>query len=141
MFKHIIVPVDLSHEDPARHALGVAKSNLEPGGKLTLLHVIAPIPPFVVVEMGSKMPTNLDQLALAQLQEVVAKNQLPAGTECRVEHGSASRTILDSVTDPDRQAIVMTSHNPKFGDFLIGSIAAQVVKHAKCSVFVVRHSA
>lgn len=141
MFKQIIVPVDLSHDDTARQAIAVAKSNLAPGGKLTLLHVIAPIPGFVVVEMGSKMPTNLDQLARTELKEVATRNQLPADTEIRVEHGSAARTILDCVTDPDRQAIVMTSHNPKFGDFLIGSVAAQVVKHAKCSVFVVRHSA
>ena len=34
--------------------------------------------------------------------------------------------------------IIMASHNPKFWDVLLGSIASQVVKHAQHSVLVVR---
>lgn len=139
MFEHILVPVDLSHDNPAHEALAVARTNLAPGGKLTLLHVIAPIPGYVAVELGASFPAHASESARNELAEVVKRETLPADTELRVEHGSASRTILDSVTSPDKQAIVMESHNPKFGDFLIGSVAAHVVKHAKCSVFVIRH--
>ncbi|MGE0311692.1 MAG: universal stress protein [Lautropia sp.] len=141
MFKHLIVPIDLSHEDPARHALAVARQNLAPGGRLTLLHVVAPLPAFVVAEMGTTLPANVDERARGELAALAERHGLPAGTELRIEHGSAARAILDAVDDPDGQAIVMSSHNPKFGDFLIGSVAAQVVKHARCSVFVVRHRA
>ncbi len=141
MFEHVIVPVDLTHPDPARHAIAVAMHNLAPGGKLTLLHVVTPIPAFVVAEMGATLPAHVDDRARADLAEIVRQNRLPENTEIRVERGSAARVIVDAFRDPDREAIVMSSHNPKFGDFLIGSVAAQVVKHAKCSVFVVRHRA
>ena len=34
--------------------------------------------------------------------------------------------------------IVMRSHRPKFSTYLLGSNAAHIVRHAPCSVFVVR---
>ena len=34
--------------------------------------------------------------------------------------------------------IVMASHQPKFSDYLLGSTAARVVRHAKCSVLIAR---
>jgi len=140
MFTHVIVPVDLSHENAAYRALQVARANLAPGGKLTLLHVIAPIPGYVAVEAGFTASEKVTNSAMSQLQSLAERDRLASDTDLRIEHGSIYRKILECVTDPDHQAIVMASHNPRFSDFMIGSVAAQVVKHAKCSVFVVRHS-
>ena len=34
--------------------------------------------------------------------------------------------------------IVMASHDPVLSDYLLGSVAARVVRHAHCSVLVAR---
>jgi len=142
MYEHVIVPVDLSHHEPEDQVMAVANRILTVGGKLTLLHVLEPLSPSYTL-VGLEVPkirAKAEERVLLQLQEVVAKRKLPADTDVRVEYGRAARLICDSVTDADRQAIVMASHNPMFMDFLLGSVASQVVKHAKCSVFIVRHS-
>ena len=142
MYEHVIVPVDLSHPDPERQALVAAKKILGKGGKLTLLHVIAPPhPSYAAFGVSDSAPkAAAAESVQRQLQKLIAQNDLPADTEIRIEHGRPPRVICDSVTDVDHQAIVMSSHNPTFTDFMLGSVAAQVVKHAECSVFIVRHS-
>ena len=52
--------------------------------------------------------------------------------------GAPSAVILG---EPERlgvAAIVVGSHRPSFGDYLIGSTAARVVRHAQCTVVVER---
>jgi universal stress protein G/universal stress protein F len=50
--------------------------------------------------------------------------------------------VFDEVVSQAKQsgvdAIVMASAKPKFRSYLLGSNAAKVVRHAPCSVFVVR---
>ena len=143
MYDHVVIPVDLSNNSLERRVLAVANRMLTDGGKLTLLHIIAP-PSSSYSPVGpddSSSRAKADEKVLEQLQEIISRNELPADTEVRVEHGRPARVICDSITDVDRHAIVMTSHNPTYTDFLLGSVASQVVKHAECSVVIVRHSA
>jgi nucleotide-binding universal stress UspA family protein len=139
MFDHIIVPIDLAHANPAHRALKVAKENLAPGGTLSLLHVVVPLPAYVRSELESYLD-KASESARLEIAALVAQDELPPSTEIVVVQGSVHRKILEMVENTDHDAIVMASHNPKFTDFVIGSVAAQVVKHAKCSVFVVRHA-
>ena len=143
MYDHVIVPVDLSHPNPEKQALAAAKDILAPRGKLTLLHVIPPPHPSYAAlgVMDSAPKAEALENVKRLLQDLIKKNDLPANTEIRIENGRVPRTICDSVTDIDRQVIVMSSHNPTFTDYMLGSVAAQVVKHAECSVFIVRHAA
>ena len=39
----------------------------------------------------------------------------------------------------DADVIVIASHDPGLADYLLGSVAARVVRHAHCSVLVVRN--
>lgn len=57
-----------------------------------------------------------------------------------VRHGSVYGEILDAASEVDADLIVMASHRPEMKDYLIGANAATVVRHAKCSVLVVRQS-
>ena len=52
--------------------------------------------------------------------------------------GAASAVILEEAERLDADAIVLGSHRPSFGDYLIGSTAARVVRHAQCTVVVER---
>jgi len=56
-----------------------------------------------------------------------------------IEGGSAKSVIIDSATQWPAELIVTGSHGRKgLGRFLMGSVAEAVVRHAPCSVQVVR---
>jgi nucleotide-binding universal stress UspA family protein len=58
--------------------------------------------------------------------------------ETRVGTGSASRGILQLAEQVEADLIVLASHRPEMRDWLIGANASRVVRHARCSVLVVR---
>jgi universal stress protein F len=52
--------------------------------------------------------------------------------------GHSGRTILDWAEANAVDCIVIASHRPGLQDYLLGSTAGRVVRHARCSVHVVR---
>ena len=51
----------------------------------------------------------------------------------------SARDILDFANEAGVDLIVIASHDPGLADYLLGSVAARVVRHAHCSVFVTRN--
>jgi len=52
--------------------------------------------------------------------------------------GNAYDEILRVAEADGASLIVIGAHKPDFRDYLLGPNAARVVRHSKCSVFVVR---
>lgn len=61
-----------------------------------------------------------------------------AGVRGEIVRGHAYRSIVDFATENDYECIVIGSHKPGLSDYLIGSTAARVVRHAPCAVHVHR---
>jgi nucleotide-binding universal stress UspA family protein len=137
MPRTIIVPVDLSQQDAAARALVEARQ-YDPDGKLILLHVVPPVPNFVAAEL----PDDILRSRLVQVQKALRAFAQQAGvaTEADVviREGHPGREILGCADEVGADLIVMASNDPGWGDFLLGSAAAFVMRHAHCSVFVVR---
>ncbi|HEU4541604.1 MAG TPA: universal stress protein, partial [Jiangellaceae bacterium] len=55
-----------------------------------------------------------------------------------VAEGRIYREILDAADTTKADLIVMGSHRPELKDYLLGPNAAKVMRHADCSVLVVR---
>jgi nucleotide-binding universal stress UspA family protein len=55
-----------------------------------------------------------------------------------VSTGNAYDEILRAAKADGAALIVIGAHKPDFSDYLLGPNAARVVRHAKCSVMVVR---
>ncbi len=53
-------------------------------------------------------------------------------------HGTIYQEILSAARKIEVDLIVMASHRPALEDYLLGPNAARVVRHADCSVLVVR---
>lgn len=60
------------------------------------------------------------------------------GVDVVVIEGHAGHTIVDYAAKNGVDCIVVASHRPGFQDYFLGSTAARVVRHAPCSVHVVR---
>ncbi len=140
MTKKILIPIDLDHaertEAMLKEASEFAASNA--GGRIVLLNVIPDIPPYVAVQL----PDNVAKVAARDAQEslklLASKHGIESAATIRIEQGDPAHKILKAATDEKADLIVIGSHQPGLVDYLIGSVAGKVVRHAECSVLVVR---
>lgn len=140
MFSEIIVPVDIEYIDQARKALATARLNLADGGRIKLVHVMAEIPAFVAAQVDNRIFESARLEVERHLEKLKKSEDLPEETAVIIETGRTYRKILELINEPKSQAIAMSAHSPRMSDVLLGSVAAQVVRHAPCSVFVLRNT-
>ncbi len=139
MFKKILVPIDLAHIEKSSLLIDQASKFAEQGdGELVLLNVIPEISGYIAVEL----PSGLDEMALShsksELQALVKKHGLAPSTKIKVKHGTPANEILNVASDEHIDLIMIASHKPGLSDYLLGSVAAKVVRHAHCTVMVLR---
>ena len=140
MFKTILVPVDISQLEGARQALSLAKDVAKSrGGKIVLLNVIEEIPNYIAAEIPAEIFSTADEKAHTEMASFAESEGLGDDAEVVVAHGHASRDILEFAHERKADMIVMASHDPGFADYFLGSTAGHVVRHAHCSVLVVRN--
>lgn len=139
MYSHILVPVDLAHEDVAQRILVLAGHLLSPGGKITALHVVPEIPAFAEAYVPKDVRQVRERDLHAALERVVAAAGL-TDAQPLLERGGAYVRILEVIDRISPDLVVIGSHQPGFSDIFLGSTAARVVRHAQCSVLVDRHA-
>ncbi len=138
MYKNILIPVALEPEGDLSTALTAAKALIDEGGAVSLLHVVEDVPAFVAAHFAEAEGASARhrEAAQAKLDEIASGAGFPV--RAHVTSGHASRTILDEAEAIGADCIIISSHKPGLGDYLIGSHAARVVRHSKCAVLVVR---
>ncbi len=140
MARTILLPIDLSDPHSWEHALPEALTLLAGGGAL---HVVSVLPDFGLAQVGTFFRKDFEKQALhafgEQITEWVAAN-IPDDVEVHphVLHGTIYDEILRAAAKLAVDVIVMGSHRPALQDYLLGPNAARVVRHARCSVYVVR---
>ncbi len=73
------------------------------------------------------------------LQAIAAKIALPPErVSIAAASGGVYHELLREATDWGADLIVVGSHRPVMSDYLLGSNAKTIVRHAECSVLVVR---
>jgi nucleotide-binding universal stress UspA family protein len=140
MFKKILVPIDISQSDGGATGLKSAVELADTtGAKLILLHVTADVPNLVAAQLPSNYLQAAQESAAKELEGIAKKLKLAAGNlEIQTTHGHAYSKILEAAKKEGVDLIVIASHQPGAADYLLGSCAAKVVRHAHCSVLVVR---
>ncbi|NNE21143.1 MAG: universal stress protein [Rhizobiales bacterium] len=136
MFKNILIPVALNPENDISKVVAAAGLLVSKGGKLTMLHVLEEVPRYVADRLPKTALKESQQRAESDL-ETLATAAGPDVARKMVE-GHGARTILAEAQRMGTDCIVMGSHTPGIGDYLIGSTSAYVVRHATCPVFVIR---
>jgi len=135
MYKHILVAVSFDAERDGNKAIEVARKLVDKDGVLTLLHVVEEVPGYA----ATYMPAGYREKTLVAINDQISEMAaLVDGAQGIVVEGHSGRTILDWSASHDVDCIVVASHRPGMQDYLLGSTAAQVVRHAPCAVHVVR---
>lgn len=141
MFKNVLIAIDLSEPGSWARALPVAVQLCKDWS--ARLHVVT-VAAEVNVQVASFFPEDANKRLLEQavvdLQQWVGEH-VPAGIEVHrvVGQGSIHREIIAAAERAKADLIVMASHAPSVRDYLLGANAAHVVRHAACSVMVVRN--
>lgn len=141
MFKHILFAIDLEHDDSWIKALPAAVENAKAFG--STLHVMTVVPDFGRSLVSSFFPSGHEETMMEKTNEALhsfVKENIPEDISVQhiVGYGTAYEEILRVADEIQPDLIIMGSHRPKMEDYLIGPNAARVVRHAKCSVLVVR---
>jgi nucleotide-binding universal stress UspA family protein len=140
MPRTILLPIDLSDKGSWERALAEALSLL---GDKGILHVVSVLPDFGMAQVSDFFDRNFEKDALAGFGKSLAdwvEKHVPDKVEVHphILHGTIYDEILRAAEKLKVDVIVMGSHRPEFKDYLLGPNAARVVRHADCSVYVVR---
>ena len=105
----------------------------------TCLHVLREFR----MRRSALFPKRLQKEALAAFGRALTEwveTHVPDTVEVHphVLHGTIYDEILRAADKLEADVIVMGSHRPALKDYLLGPNAARVMRHARCSVYVVR---
>jgi nucleotide-binding universal stress UspA family protein len=140
MFKTILVAIDIEHGDHNRRVLSAAKAIADANGAdVHLLNVVAAAPAIV----SQFLHENYEQMASGQAKQALAALEsdldLKAGkVASSIRFGTVYDEVIAAAETVGADLIVTGSHKPNVSDYLLGSNASRVVRHAACSVLVVR---
>lgn len=138
--KTILVPIDIAEEKAGAAAMGLGRDMAKMyGGKLVLLNVVEQVPGYVVAQLPEDFHRGALADASARLKEMAREHGLADSAEVVIREGHAPTEILAFAADIEADLIVVASHAPGLVDYLLGSVAARVVRHAQCSVMVARN--
>ena len=134
MYNKILVPMALDH-GVSQHTLKVAKALAGSDGQIIALHVHeAPQGSVAAYLDADVVKEGLERAR----RELARKTDDIEGVTAELVTGHTYRTIIDYAAANSVDCIVIGSHKPGLSDFLLGSTAARVVRHAACAVHVYR---
>ncbi len=142
MFNNILVAVDLEHDTPVDDLLRIASDIANTyGAQVHLLNVIGAAPAVV----SQFLPENYESMVSEQIEKdlavLAAKVDLAEGAAASsVRFGGVYQEILAYAAKIGADLIIVASHKPNVGDYLLGTTAARIVRHASCSTLVVRQT-
>ncbi|MEO0360658.1 MAG: universal stress protein [Pseudomonadota bacterium] len=145
----LLIPIDLAHESSWRQALPQAFALASAtGADVTIMTVVPEILGgldwrySIRGETGGSEELDIDALLrdARERLEQIGREHSPGGAEFDViaRYGTVYEEILNVADELEATQIVMAAHRPSLSDYLIGPNTARVVRHATCSVQVVR---
>ena len=140
MTKNILVAVDLEDDALMTRILQAAGdiAGLH-DAQITLVHVAANLPSDVRAHLPEDYEKGMTEQVAGKLDTEVESLNLPEGrVHVSVRVGRVYRKIVEEAEKLGADLVIVGGHRPDVTDFLLGSNAARIVRHAKCSVYVVR---
>lgn len=144
MNKSILVPIDISESELTQRVVSYVENAAKiDDAEVHFLTVIPSLPYYVSLGLAysAELPAmdDLKAKAKSQLEEIIQKFKLPADkVHVHVDQGSPRDCILEMAKTLPADMVIISSHRPDMSTYLLGSNAAAVVRHADCSVLVVR---
>ena len=131
MFKKILLPIDLGELGMAQQAVDEAVPLAKAAQAQLRLVAVQPTVPVV--------PEYAHLASQEKIDEFAAKLDYPREYVSTVVRFSAAyHEVLVEANEWGADLILLSSHRPSMSTYLLGSNAAKIVRHAACSVLVLR---
>lgn len=141
MYKNILLAIDLEHEGSWNKSLAVAIDLCRQNE--AVLRVMTVVPDLGMNIVAQYFPKGYEKEVAKQTLKrlkTFTKENIPG--DIKVQHvvgeGSVYESILSVAQKTKVDLIVMESQRKELKQYLLGPNAARVVRHAACSVLVVR---
>jgi universal stress protein F len=134
MFRRILLAVDLADEAEAPRGLPEALELVTAaGGDLRLVNVQPLLPATFMEYVPADFDAEQERRAQDALHAIAAKIALPKERLSVVAtSGGVYHELLREASDWSADLIVVGSHRPVMSDYLLGSNAKTIVRHAEC---------
>ena len=139
MYRDILLPVDLEDANSWRKALFTALEYAKAFG--SRIHVMTVVPEFGMVRQyfPDDYEDKLKRSVKDKLHQFTSEHitgDVPV--QHIIAHGVIYQEINRTAERINADLIIMGSHRPELGDYLLGPNASRVVRHSNRSVLVVR---
>ncbi|MEO0329652.1 MAG: universal stress protein [Pseudomonadota bacterium] len=136
MYKKILIPVDMAHTEKAAQMIKAAKCMASDDADFILTNIVQSAPSGAELSL----PADFYEVSIKAAKSSLRKIAQEEGIEVKIEvHiGHPANDILNVANQLDVELIIVGSHRPDLKDYLIGSTAARIVRHAQCPVLVMR---
>lgn len=137
MFKKIMVPVDLAHEQRLGKALDTAGAMAKTHGIPVTFVGVTTATPNPLGHNPAEYQTHLEAFTKAQAKA----HGIDADSKMVVSHDPATDVddaLLAAVGETGADLVVMATHSPGLADYILPSNGGKVAAHSKASVFLVR---
>lgn len=139
MYKEILLAIDLEDESSRRKVLPVALEYAKAFG--SRIHIVTVVPELGMVRQyfPDDYEDKLKQAVKDKLHQFTAEH-IPKDIAVQhiIAHGVIYQEINRAAERINADLIIMGSHRPELGDYLLGPNASRVVRHSHQSVLVVR---
>lgn len=139
MYSRILVAVDLdepsSWKKPIAAALALADCF---GARVAFAYVVPDRVLMLQAQWSVSSVRAIMEDARIGLMKLAREHAGDREIEEIVNSGSVYSGVIEAGRTFEADLIVLSSHRPEMKDYLLGANASRVVRHARCSVMVVR---
>ena len=136
MYKTILVPIDIANLDKGKSMVDIAATHAGKDTQIILLNVVEEIPNWAAAGIPQDILDKSRQTSEEEMDAIAKASGISVDVEVRTGH--SYNTILEVAEEKAVDLIIIASHSPGLQTYFLGSTAAKVVRHAKCSVLVTR---
>lgn len=141
MYKRILFPIDLEHTKEAEKSLKIAVEEARRSkAKIYVMTVATGFGMPMVASFFDQETVSKALMEVASHLSLYIADNIPDDIESSavVVEGNPAELILKQAKKDKVDLIVISSHNNQIENLLLGSCAAKVVRHSRCSVMVVK---
>jgi nucleotide-binding universal stress UspA family protein len=128
MYSRILVAIDL--DEPSSWAKPIA-TGLALADCFEAQIAMAYVVPDAVLMLQA-------QWSISSVRAIMEDARIRLMKVARDHAGDRQAGLIEAAESFEAELIVLASHRPEMKDYLLGANASRVVRHAKCSVMVVR---
>lgn len=138
--KKMLVPVDLHEKaDAETHIARAAELARLFQAEVLFLNVVDIDLDSAMLTRNQEVQKNYAKIATAQLQSFIDECGLEGITyQLKITDGRSYARVVEISKEFGSDVIVLNAHKPGMKEYLLGMTAARVVRHAACSVIVIR---